>query len=291
MEVADTSKLQFDELNLKHRGNGLWFKYLFLGDENDPTNNYLFILARQQSFYSPVHRHNFDQFRYPTLNDINILPEVDVLQGELCYHPEGVYYGPQDDGDQLKEVLVLQFGGASGQGFISHAKLGESQRNLGTQGRFEGGKFYRRKEGVDGTGAGEEEEPIDSYQALWEDQMRRPLTYPEGRYDRIVKMQPDAYAWTKFTGCTGVWKKTLGVFSERETKAEMIKIDKGTWKIAADDSTQLFYVLKGEGMTDGNRIKAEWAGRIQAGKSAEINTDTELQMLRFVLPTLESENI
>jgi hypothetical protein len=289
MEIADTSKLDFEGLGLKHRGNGLWFKYLFLGDEADPANNYLFVLARQQSFYSPVHRHNFDQFRYPTMGNINILPEVDVHQGELCYHPEGVYYGPQDDGDELKEVLVLQFGGASGQGFVSHAKLAESQQKLSTQGRFERGKFIRRRENIDGTGD-EESEPIDAFQALWEDQTGRSLVYPEGRYDRIIKMQPTAYSWTKVHGDSGVWKKTLGVFSERETRAEVIKIEKDSWKIPADEAIHLLYLLKGEGYADGDEIKAGWAGRIQPGKAAEIKTDTGLHILHFKLPLLAPEN-
>ncbi|KAJ5975707.1 hypothetical protein N7481_009414 [Penicillium waksmanii] len=289
MEIANTSKLEFEGVGLKHRGNGIWFKYLFLGDEDDPTNNYLFVLARQQSFYSPVHRHNFDQFRYPTLGNINILPEVDVRQGELCYHPEGVHYGPQDDGDELKEVLVLQFGGASGQGFVSHAKLAESQQRLASHGQFERGKFIRRAQNIDGTGY-DESEPVDAFQALWEDQTGRSLVYPEGRYDRIIKMQPNAYAWTKMKGYSGVWKKTLGVFSERETRVEVIKIEKDNWKIPAEDATHLFYLLKGEGLADGNDIKAEWAGRIQAGKAAEVSTDIELQILHFKLPMLAPEN-
>ncbi|KAJ5081266.1 hypothetical protein N7456_013504 [Penicillium angulare] len=288
MEIADTSKLSFDPVNLKHRGSGLYFKNLFLGDQEDPANNYYFMLARQKSFYSPVHRHNFDQFRYSTLGDISILPDVNVRQGELCYHPEGVHYGPQDDGDQLKEVLVLQFGGASGQGFISHEKLAESQKRLAGQGRFEGGKFFRTVKGDEESSNGVEE-AIDAYQALWEDQMRRPLVYPEGRYDRVIKMQPDAYTWSKVKGCNGVWKKTLGVFSERETRAEIFKIENSTWDITMEDATQLFYVLKGEGLTGGEKIVAEWAGRIQAGKAANISTTTELQMLRFVMPILSPE--
>lgn len=286
MEIADTTQLQFDAPSLKHRGAGLFFKVLFLGDDTDPANNYSFMLARQQSFFSPVHRHNFDQFRYATLGDISILPNVNVCQGELCYHPEGVPYGPQNDGDQLKEVLVLQFGGASGQGFISHEKLNESQQRLASQGRFEGGKFIRCIRNVNGTES-KEEKPIDAFQALWEDQMGRPLEYPQGRYDRIIKMQPDAYAWTKVKGCVGVWRKTLGVFSERETRAEVIKIENGTWEIGAEDATQLFYALKGEGMANGSNIVAEWGGRIQAGNTADISTGTEIEMLRFVLPMLE----
>ena len=148
MELVDGSLLTYDETMLKHRGAGLAFKNLFLGDENDIPNNYYFVLAKQESFYSPVHHHNFDQFRFVTKagGPISILPDLDVHPGELCYHPEGVYYGPQNDGEGVKEVLVLQFGGASGQGFVSHRHLKESQEKLGKVGRFEKGKFFPMEE-------------------------------------------------------------------------------------------------------------------------------------------------
>lgn len=128
MEVIDSSKLKFEAPSLTHRGTGLFFKVLLVGDDGDPANNYYFVLARQQSFYSPLHRYNFDQFRYATLGDISILPDVNARQGELFYHPTGAHYDPQDDGDQLKEFLVLQLGGASCQGFLSHAKLSDGQQ-------------------------------------------------------------------------------------------------------------------------------------------------------------------
>ena len=277
MEIVHSGDLTYDQTKLQHRGSGLAFKDLFLGDETDVPNNYYFILARQSRFYSPVHRHNFDQFRFPTLGDINILPDLNVRQGELCYHPEGVPYGPQDDGEASKEVLVLQFGGASGQGFLSHAQLRETQTQLAEKGRFDKGKYYRQlDEG--------EAEPVDSFQALWEHQMGKPLVYPQGRYDRVVNMHPDAYGWKAVENHPGVWKKTLGVFSERETRAEMIKIEKSVWKVPPECATQLFFVLKGDGTADGNPFKAESAGRLRLGVAGEIGTETEIEMLRFVMP-------
>ena len=37
--------------------------------------------------------------------------------GEIAYFPESAYYGPQEGGED-RIVVLLQFGGASGQGFI-----------------------------------------------------------------------------------------------------------------------------------------------------------------------------
>lgn len=81
------------------------------------------------------------------MGGISILPDMNVGEGELCYHPESVYYGPQDDGPGSKEVLVLQFGGASGQGFVGHKQLKESQERLAQCGRFEKGKYFRNVSG------------------------------------------------------------------------------------------------------------------------------------------------
>jgi len=40
-----------------------------------------------------------------------------VEGGEIAYFPESAHYGPQEGGDD-RIVVLLQFGGASGQGFI-----------------------------------------------------------------------------------------------------------------------------------------------------------------------------
>jgi hypothetical protein len=111
-------------------------------------------------FFSPRHKHNFDQFRFPIRGKFSIGtdPEVVLHEGELGYFPEGVEYGPQLDGEESKEMLILQFGGPSRQGFISYAKLASIQADLEKEGQFEGGKFYPHvsdqvngESGIDGT--------------------------------------------------------------------------------------------------------------------------------------------
>ncbi|KAH8806006.1 hypothetical protein F5884DRAFT_755552 [Xylogone sp. PMI_703] len=281
MEVVYGKSLSYEGISLKHRGSGLAFKELFLGSDDDIPNNYLFVLAQQESFYSPVHHHNFDQFRYGISGDISILPDMIVHEDELCYHPEGVYYGPQDDGPGVREVLVLQFGGASGQGFLSHKLINTAQERLSKKGKFEKGKFY--EEG--------KEEGVDSFQALWEDTIGRKLVYPKERYDRPIKMTPDNYEWKKVQGMNGVWKKTLGVFSEREARAEMFKINQGSYEFSDEDTVQLFFILKGSGTADGQKLEELAAGRLAPGKGAKISTDGNITLLRYVLPILgRSEN-
>jgi hypothetical protein len=119
MEVVKASELNFQPPPLTHRGPGIEFKDLFRGTEGTPEN-YYFALVKQEKFYFPIHKHNFDQFRYAYQGDFSIASDITIRQGELAYHPEGVEYGPQDDGNETEHILlIVQFGGASGQGFLT----------------------------------------------------------------------------------------------------------------------------------------------------------------------------
>jgi hypothetical protein len=54
--------------------------------------------------------------------------DVTIRQGELAYHPEGVEYGPQDDGNETEHILlIVQFGVASGQGILTYDQLATGQ--------------------------------------------------------------------------------------------------------------------------------------------------------------------
>ncbi|KAH8807141.1 hypothetical protein F5884DRAFT_751731 [Xylogone sp. PMI_703] len=275
MEVVYSKSLSYKETVIKHRAGNLAFKDLFLGSDNDIPNNYHFFLVRQENFYSPVHHHNFDQFRFCLDGDINILPNMTIHEGELCYHPEGAFYGPQDDGPGARQVLVLQFGGASGQGFLSPKLMDIAKESLSKNGHFENGKFFEEGKG----------EGIDSFQALWEYTAQKKLVYPKERYDRPIKIIPENYEWRKLQGINGVWKRSLGVFSEKETRAEIFKISKGSWEIPSEDAEQLFFVLKGTGSVNGEKLEELAAGRLLPGKGAEVSSG-DITLMRFVLPIL-----
>jgi hypothetical protein len=158
------------------------FKCLFRRAPGTP-NNYLFSLALQTSFYSPIHKHNFEQFRYAHKGSFSISPSLTIQQGEICYHPEGVEYGPQqDEGDGERVLLILQFGGASGQGYLDYETLLGVQGKMieAEKGTFEGGRLWEKGEQERG-GKGK-----DGFEAVWEECNGRPLVYPEPRYERYV---------------------------------------------------------------------------------------------------------
>lgn len=279
MDIVHGKELQYEELGLKHRGSGLAFKHLFLGEENTPEN-YLFSIARQGTFYSPVHRHTFDQFRYAYRGDVSIAPDLLLREGELCYHPEGVFYGPQHDEGGKRDVLVLQFGGTSGQGYLSFAQIAEGQEKLKECGRFEKGKYHPADGG----------EPKDSYEALWESYSGRPLEYPAARYHSVIVSKPDNYSWVPSGGQSNVFERTIGVFTERQTKADMIKIGaQGKIEIDEKNAIQLLFVLKGQGKANRTSLEVESAVRLLPGTGVLLSSENGMELLRFVLPILQRD--
>jgi hypothetical protein len=279
MDIVHGKELHYEELGLKHRGSGLAFKHLFLGEENIPEN-YLFSIARQGAFYSPIHRHTFDQFRYAYRGDVSIAPDLLLLEGELCYHPEGVFYGPQLDEGGERDVLVLQFGGASGKGYLSFAQIAEGKEKLKEQGRFEKGKYHP-------AGGGE---PKDSYEALWESYSGHPLEYPAARYHSVIVSKPDNYSWVPSGGPSNVFKRTLGVFTERQTKADMIKIGaQGKIEIGEQNAIQLLFVLKGQGKANGASLEIESAVGLSPETGVLLFSESGMGMPRFVLPILQRD--
>lgn len=284
VDVVHGSSMTFQHPGLKHRAGAPLFKYLFSGTDADPLNNYNLVIARQQSFYSPRHKHNFEQFRFPLSGSFSIgtdsVPEVIIQEGELGYFPEGVEYGPQRDGDESKDILVLQFGGPCRQGYISWDKLKKVQASMdGVDGKFEGGKFTA-------TGTGEVK---DGFEALWEKEMQRDLVYPTGRYREPVIMQLAAFQWRKIG--EAAWTKCLGMFNEFGTTAELFKLENnGAMNLEGKEGVvKLFYVFKGDGEVDGEVIKKEAAFRLKAGQEVTLSSKSSIEVLGISMPLYYDE--
>lgn len=289
MDITQGASLEFIPPPVKHRGNGLKFKDLFRGDEGTPEN-YYFSVVRQRDFYSPRHKHNFDQFRYALRNTVSISPDVILSEGELAYHPEGVHYGPQrDDDGKDRDVLVLQFGGTSGQGYISFDQLAQTQAQLKERGRFEGGKYYSEVDRIHGK---------DGFEATWEHHNGRPLVYPLPRFDNPIIVKPQNFGWKPYASSSvdeGVFYKNLGTFTERETRVQVLRIDAGkTWRLDAQNSIQLLYVLRGQGSVttqsekdSSETVQVESAIRLKPeSEGILLHATSGMEILHFILPML-----
>ncbi|KAK5044366.1 hypothetical protein LTR84_011316 [Exophiala bonariae] len=284
MKITHGGQMDYTSAGLQHRPGAPTFKLLILGEENTPANFNL-MLARQESFYSPRHHHNFEQFRYAYKGDISLGEGKAWLlrEGELAYFPEGAWYGPQNDGEGVREVLVLQFGGPSHHGYLSFRQLRDIQAEMTEKGAgvFGGGKF---------TPAGEETQPIDGYEALWQFHNSQKLQYPVSRYRHPVLITPEAFEWQTIhpLGDGHAKIRPLGVFSDGSVAANQIRIDCGLVQVTGKKGTQLLFFSKGAAEVDGHKCREQSAIRLDPGEETVVSVGVEgAEILQFVLPDFE----
>ncbi|MGB6940489.1 MAG: hypothetical protein WBE14_28280, partial [Xanthobacteraceae bacterium] len=115
--------------------------FLLTGEDNSPSN-YLLNVGRTGGggWATPRHRHTFDQVRYVLKGRYPVAKGVVMEEGSVGYFPESVHYGPQDRPEGL-EMMVCQFGGASGQGFLSIPQREAANAVLAKKGTFKDGVF------------------------------------------------------------------------------------------------------------------------------------------------------
>src|SRR5262249_38230081 len=141
--------------------------------------------------------------------------------GWVGYFPESAYYGPQVMTENLT-MLMLQFGGPSGLGYLSvqERKRGRDEL-LAKGGTFENGIY----KWVDEQGNHHNK---DAFKACWEQVKGQPVAYPQPRYRDIILMNPDNFGWTDDVDAPGVSWKPLGVFTERDIRIGFSRLQAGS---------------------------------------------------------------
>ena len=181
---------------LQHRGGTFHYRHLLEGQPGTVGNFHLGIGQQDGDFVSPRHRHNFDQFRYQLEGVSNFDRNGKMAAGTLGYFPEGAAYGPQSS-EGRSVTAVLQFGGASGNGYLSPREVAAGTEELKKFGTFEGGIFRRNDDG-------EGRRNSDAYQAIWEHVHGRRMDYPKPRYRDPIMVDPQNYDWLpvgRYAGC------------------------------------------------------------------------------------------
>ncbi len=218
MHSVKLDDVEWSGSGTRHRVGTEKFKYLLRGQHGARDNYELSLFWTPPTYSTPRHHHNFDQLRLTLQGEFEWAPGRATGPGGVVYMPEGTYYGPQGGIDSV--VLLLQFGGANGAGFMGYDELRRGYRELAEVGTFEDG-IYR------GPGADGAHQEVDSYQAIYEHVMGRPVVYPPARYEDPVEMDPTAYAWVPEPGEPGVERKVLGRFSERGTELGFLRWSEG----------------------------------------------------------------
>ncbi len=201
--------------------------------------------------------------------------EGPIDAGEVGYFPEGVHYGPQE-GDSDRLVLVVQFGGASGQGYLGYDQVKVGQQELLSEGTFERGVF-KRKPGSKGR------KNQDGYEAVWQHVMGHPVTYSPPRFKGPVVMQPHNYTWVECEGAKGVRRKPLGSFSERNVGIEFQSIDEGvSLELVPSKDRRLIFFTSGKGVP----YKRHTAMSLEPGEGFTLKALTPSELLLITLPVI-----
>lgn len=275
MRLINSHTLQFEE-GLAYRPGYIAFKYLLEGEEKSPDNFSLVLANEHADFFSPRHRHAWDQVRYCVSGSVPIGPKLALDAGEVGYFPEGVYYGPQD-GDKDRIVFVLQFGGASGNGFLGLDQIEAGRKALLKTGSFDGGVYKRHGQ------PGQQ----DGYEAIWEEVFGHKIVYPKPRYKAPILINPGHFDWREDPGHPGVSRKYLGTFSERKLEMELVRVAPGASLVSRSESARQFLLTtSGEGTCAGEAYAALAANQIEPGENIPMSAATETKFLRVVVPLL-----
>ena len=269
-------KFDNSEWHKDHPSGIVVFQYCMVGDPQSP-DNFMLVLGRQDGdFYMPRHRHNFDQIRLPLKGDMNIGDGTKLKEGQVGYFPEGLPYGPQDDplgkappGERLQ--LVLQFGGASGCGFMSMEQRLRARDELAQIGEFVGPN-YRHPDGKLEWGLN----------VIWQHVFGERLKYPMPRYPKVVIADPQRFNW--IARAPGVTRKFLGSFTEREAWVEMVRVKPGALWQSIDDARRLVFVVSGEGICGAQPLGAYDTIQVEAGEPLELSAQRELELFVMGLP-------
>lgn len=249
-------------------------QHIAAGEPESPGNFALMLSSLPETYYSPRHRHNFDQFRYQIEGDFDFDSDGEMKPGGLGYFPEGTYYGPQSSNEPCL-TLVLQFGGASGSGYVSMEQYDKAMQELSEKGSFEKGVYTWHKE--DGKKVNQ-----DAFEAVWEQVNGRELVYPKPRYSRPLLMQPDHFDWIPFPDAPGVERRLLGVFSERQTRAALYRLRPGAEMPLQDNS--LYFVTGGTGRAGEENYVEHTTLHVMESETQSVVAEAETELLQLGLP-------
>jgi hypothetical protein len=261
---------------LQHRGGTFHSRHLLNGKPGTLDNFVLNIGQLEGDFSSPRHRHNFDQFRIQIEGAMDFDRNGKMTAGMIGYFPEGAAYGPQSSEGRSVNA-VLQFGGASGGGYLSQEEVDEATTALKKIGTFKDG-IFRRNDDAEGR------RNLDGYQAIWEHTNGRRMEYPEPRYRDPIMVDPANYEWLPIAGMSGVAEKPLGTFTERRCAAMLIRLAGGNVYHAGERSVYL--VLSGAGLVQNEDYRPYTAIHLDHDEQTDIAAREETEIVRLVLPDL-----
>ncbi|MEU6075753.1 hypothetical protein [Micromonospora sp. NPDC047074] len=276
-QVVDPSASTWEAAST-HRTPGIDIKPLLQRDGEGRSFEFNVVRFGGEDFWSPRHRHNFDQIRIGLEGETQYGPHRKLPARTIGYYPEGTYYGPLSVSGGPSLQAILQFDGAGRGGYVNYVHLDKATAELKELGEFRKGFWHPHDGG----------KAVDGYQASWERATGREMIYPEPRFDEAVYMHVDAFSWVPVDG-SPVRSKHLGSFGERGLSIGMHLVPAGaSLTIGAPGRSTVAFVLTGEvraggaGVGQHSALFAEDEDAVEVRGAAD---DSELVVI--TLPTFD----
>jgi hypothetical protein len=254
------------------------FRRLLEGTVGSPDNFLFRITNLDGGFFSPRHAHNFDQIRFILRGETDFSKDGKLKAGMIGYFPEGTAYGPQTTSDDMM-VMTLQFGGASGQGYLSADQMETAGGELKARGSFEKGMFVT----VDARG---KEHRKDAYAAIWEHINGQPFRAPRRRYRQPIFIDPESFSWRPSATEPNVARRHLGSFSECETSLDLFEVAPGASLHLQPHS--IYFIVSGQGTLGPEQWNRFSSIQLDFNEHDVIQATEEARILRIGLPDLRA---
>ena len=254
---------------------GIEYYEILEGKRGTPTNFSLLLATAHPGYFSPRHRHNFEQVRLVTdgipmsYGDIG---DADV--GSVGWFPEGTMYGPLSS-DGRSQALQLQYGGPSKQGYMSFEEYREHFDVLRKDGTFEKGVYTWYDEN-------KVKHNKDGYEAVWQHWAGRKLEYPPARYRSGCLMYPERFRLIRDR--PGVSYRHMGHFGWPATSLDMIQLEAGAELELQERSIYFVRFGSGKSPTAWSRFSTIY---LEQGESGRIETDEPTELFHIGLPNFD----
>ena len=88
MKIVQAAEKKWLANQLRHRKGNILIKDMLEGEDGSPENYKFFLSKESADFYSPRHRHPWDQIRFCLDGSVPIGSRKSVDQGEIGYFPD-----------------------------------------------------------------------------------------------------------------------------------------------------------------------------------------------------------
>ncbi len=218
-------------------------------------------------FFSPRHRHTFDQIRYYHQGQRRYGKEIHGA-GDLFYIPGGVFYGPMSNPEEEESgeaganrpiEINMQFEGRSGIPYYSATEIADARDRLLKKGHFAEGLYVPDEGG----------RKRDGWEALLEEHTGHAIAYPEPCLDGYVVVQSTKLPWRPVADRPGVEAKYLAHFTEAGPNVILVRMAAGS------------RLPGGETPETGQQLRALFTGRVRYD---EEDRDFTPVSFRYVAP-------